>query len=311
MLNNDAWSAVAELAASQHGCFTTAQAADNGLSRRQLDRARTNGVVERAVPRVLRFAGAPLTWRARVMAATLNTGGVASHRAAARLHGLEGFDEDTVEITIARGRRASLPNVVSHRWTHPEPDLDHVVIDAIPTASTAVTLAQLGAIVTPTAVERALDSALRNGVSMRWIRETVERLHRPGPSGTGTLLRILDDERRTGALPDSWFERLVLAILHDTDIPRPTIQHDVTVASGRRYRLDLAWPDLALGLECHSRTYHFGPSKESSDHRRDLELAGAGWEVLYLTWDQTRRPAEFVPLLAQTLAIRRSQLRAA
>ncbi len=68
---------------------------------------------------------------------------------------------------------------------------------------------------------------------------------------------------------------------------------------------------MAVGLECHSRTYHFGPVKEASDNLRDLELAGAGWEVLYLTWEQSRRPDDFVPLLAQTLMTRRQQLNVA
>ncbi len=44
---------------------------------------------------------------------------------------------------------------------------------------------------------------------MRSIEETLERLWRPGPTGAGTLLRILQDPKRAGALPDSWCERLL------------------------------------------------------------------------------------------------------
>ncbi len=311
MLNNDAWSAVAELAASQHGCFTTAQAATNDIGRRRLDRANRDGLVHRVAPRVYQFSGSPTSWMAQVSAVTLSSRGVASHRTAARLHGFDGFAGPEVEITVARQQSARLPGIITHRWTRPEPDLDHHDVGGIPCTSIAVTLAQLGAVVPPPVVERALDSAIRDGASLDWIRQTCERLHRPGPSGTGTLNRILIDPTRTGALPDSWFERLVQRILGERDIDPPVIQHDVTAHSGRRYRLDLAWPDAALGLECHSRTHHFGPSREAADHHRDLELAGAGWEVLYLTWEQKKRPELFVPLLEQTLRTRRSQLRPA
>ncbi|MDH4279340.1 MAG: hypothetical protein OEW83_14810 [Acidimicrobiia bacterium] len=308
MLNNDAWSAVAELAASQHGCFTHQQAADNGIGRRRLDRAIAEGLIARSMPRVLRFAGAPPTWRAELWAATHSSGGKASHRATCRLLRYDGFAGAPLEITVARGRLPSLEGVVIHRWTDPEPDLDHVIVDGIPCTTVAATLAQLGAVIPQAAVERALDEALRRGVSLRWIRQTVERLHRPGPSGTGTLIRILADERRSGRLPDSWFERLVQRILLAADIPVPELQHPVQTGPGSTRRLDMAWPELKVGLECHSRRYHFGPLKEAADHRRDLELASVGWEVLYMTWEHRRHPDTFVPLLARTLATRNRQL---
>ena len=308
MLEHDAWGAVAELAASQHGCFTRTQAADNGVGRRRLDRAISEGLVERDLPRVFRFTGSPRTWRAALLAATLSTGGVASHRAAARLHRLDGFGDAPLEITVARGHMPKIDGYTLHRWTEPEPSLDHVEVDGITATTVAATLAQLGAVAQQSVVERSLDDALRRGAPLRWIQATAERLHRPGPSGTGALIRILADERRSGRLPDSWFERLVQRILLDADIPAPTVQHEVAVRSGSTYRLDLAWPELLLGLECHSRQYHFGPLKEAADHRRDLELAGAGWEVLYLTWEHRRHPETFLPLLVETIATRAHQL---
>ncbi len=308
MLNNDAWSAVAELAASQHGCFTQQQAADNGVGRRQLDRATAEGLVTREFPRTLRFTGAPPTWRSRLWAVTHSTGGTASHRAAGRLLDHDGFALAPLEITVARGRLPSIKEVIVHRWTDPQPALDHVIIDGIPCTNAAATLAQLGAVVPQSVVERTLDEALRRGTSLRWIQRTVERLHRPGPSGTGKLIRVLADERRSGRLPDSWFERLTQRILLAADVPAPSLQHQVRVDSGSTYRLDMAWPVLKVGLECHSRRYHFGPLKEAADHRRDLELAASGWEVLYMTWEHRRHPETFVPLLARTLATRSGQL---
>jgi hypothetical protein len=197
-----------------------------------------------------------------------------------------------------------VPGVTLHRWTDPEADEDHTVVDGIACTSVAATLAQLGAVVRQRKVEQALDGALRVGHSLRWIQETVERLHRPGPSGTFTLLRILADERRSGRLPDSWFERLCQQIVLRSGLPEPILQHEVILPSGRRARLDLAWPDRSLAVECHSRRYHFGPLREAADHTRDLELAALGWEVLYMTWHHKCHPDEFVPHLATILATR-------
>lgn len=310
MLTQHSWSAVSELAASQHGCFTRKQAAANGVGRRALDRAIADGRIVADLPRVLRVAGSRVTWRSRLSAAALSTRGVASHRSAARLHGLDGFGSDTLEVTVGRGHLPQARGFLIHRWTDPEPEVDHTMVDGISCTSLAATLAQLGAVVTQPRVEQALDDALRRGVSLQWIQETVERLHRPGPSGTFTLLRLLRDDRRSGRLPDSWFERLCQRILVASGIPGPVLQHEVELSHGGPVRLDMAWPWIRLGLECHSRRYHFGPVREAADHVRDLRLAAAGWEVLYMTWHHKRHPDEFLPHLAATIETRTAQLSA-
>ena len=197
---------------------------------------------------------------------------------------------------------------IVHRWTDPDPGKDHTKVDGIACTNLAATLAQLGAVVRQSKVEQALDSALRRGVPLKWLQETVERLHRPGPSGTSTLLRVLRSERRSGRLPDSWFERLCQRILAAEGVPEPTLQFEVRLPTGRTARLDMAWPDVRLGLECHSRRYHFGALREAADHARDLQLASAGWEVIYMTWHHKRHPSEFVPHLKATIATRKSQL---
>ena len=104
MLDEHAWRAISELAATQHGRFTRLQAADHGISRRALARQLELGVVAPDLPGVLRVVGSPPTWRSDLSAAVLSTRGVASHRAAARLHGLDGFDNAPIELTVSRGR---------------------------------------------------------------------------------------------------------------------------------------------------------------------------------------------------------------
>lgn len=181
-----------------------------------------------------------------------------------------------------------------------------VDVDGIPTTNLAQTLVQLGAVVESDQVEQALDDVLRRKVSPVWIEQTLESMWRPGPTGAGVLLEILRDPRRAGRLPDSWFERLTERLMTAPELPVAERQFEVVTARGRR-RLDLAYPGVKLGIEAHSRRFHFGPGREEEDGRRDLELAAAGWEILHVTWGMAHEPDLFVPLVVDARRARRHQ----
>ena len=295
------------LASGQHGVFTRWQAVDLGVSRGMLDRLVQRGTLTRLHRGVLGFAGAPLTWRSRLMAATLLAGGShASHRAAACLHGLDGFTEpQPIEVTVVRGRCPVRADVIVHRWTGPETN-DYTKVDSIATSGVATTLARLGAVVPTLQVEQALDDALRRGHSLRWIRETAERLHRPGPTGTGVLLKLLRDPARQQPVAGSYFERITARLLSEAGLPPPALQHPVRLDNGRTIRIDIAWPQVRWGIECHSRRYHSGPSRVAADHDRDHLLAAAGWHIAYLTWHQVHDPDYVVELAQKMLALRQA-----
>ena len=196
-----------------------------------------------------------------------------------------------------------------HRWTEPDPG-DLIVVDGIRATNVAVTLAQLGAVTNEIVVEKALDDALRRGTSERWIRTTAQRLHRPGPAGTGVLLRLLDDPIRRRAIPDSYFERVSQRILSDPSLPTPELQHQVWLGDSS-VRIDIAWPDIKYGIECHSRTFHFGPTKEEADNVRDQRLAARGWHIDYVTWLQSHDPDELLEHIRAVHTTRSQQLGAA
>ena len=285
--------AVAALAAPQHGAFGRRQAAPLGFSRRMIATRLKSGVLQEPISGVLVFTSAPRTWRQDLMVATLAAGGAfASHRAAAALHELEGFPEGLLEVTVARDRHYQAAGVKVHRASL-EP-LDQDTVDAIPCTNIARTLCDLGAVVSQDRVEQALDDALRRGASDRWIRETLARVDRPGPSGTATLRRILDLPDRSGALPDSWFERLVERLLTSSVLPSPVRQHRVRETGGSRVaHLDLAWPDVGLAIEPSGVKGHGGPRNTRRDHARDFWLAAEGWEVLYVLWTDQHSPDLF------------------
>ncbi|MPY95031.1 MAG: hypothetical protein GEV08_18820 [Acidimicrobiia bacterium] len=167
--------------------------------------------------------------------------------------------------------------------------VDLVEVDRIRCTSLVRTVVDLGAVVADDLVEQAVDDALRRGVSLRGLRAAMERLDRPGPSGTARLRRVLGRPDRVGVVPDTWFERLVERLVGREGLPPPKRQYPVRRADGSvMARLDLAWPEVLLGLEAHSDRWHFGARRGRRDRVRDNALAAAGWELVYAAWDDLR-----------------------
>jgi hypothetical protein len=79
---------VGALADLQHGLVAKDQTRDVGLTQDQVETRLAVGRLLRRDFNVYRLAGAPVTWEQNVLAACLASGGVASHRTAARLHEL-------------------------------------------------------------------------------------------------------------------------------------------------------------------------------------------------------------------------------
>ena len=302
--------ALNELFAAQRGLVTSRQAQRLGLSRAAAARRERAGQLDRPFSTVLRLTAAPRTWEQGVLAAVLATScpAAASHRAATALHVLDGCPPGMVELSVTARYRVDLPGVVVHHIDALDPS-DLVTIRGIPCTGLARTLADLGSVVAPAAVERALDDARRRGVSLQWLEETAARLHRPGQSGTGVLLRLLAEAREIPAVRGSWFEKLVEDCLRSPELPPLVRQHSVHDAEGRLAGiLDLAFPSIRLGVEAHSRQFHFGHSAEQRDEDRDHRLARCGWEVLYIGWQHTRSPDAVLSLVVETARHRRRLL---
>jgi hypothetical protein len=299
-----------DLFAAQRGLVTSRQAERLGLSRAAAARRERAGQLDRPFSTVLRLTAVPRTWEQDVLAAVLATFSpvTASHRCAAALHGLDGCSPGVVELSVTSHHRVDLAGVTVHHVDALDP-LDLVSITGITCTGLARTLCDLGSVAGPAMVERALDDVRRRGVSLRWLEETATRLHRPGQSGTGVLLRLLADAWETTAVRGSWFEKLVEDCLQSPELPPLVRQHVVRDSDGRLAGiLDLAFPSIRLGVEAHSRQFHFGRAAEHRDEDRDHRLARCGWEVLYVGWQGSRRPEEVLALVIDTARHRRRLL---
>jgi hypothetical protein len=266
-----------------------------------------SGVFDEPRPGVLVMSSTSDTWQRRLAVAQAASAdhAVASHRAAARLHGLDGFIESSVlELTTTR-RMRSAPDVVVHQVEAIDPS-DRVVIDGLRTTGLARTLVDLGAVVEPSKVERALDDARRRGVSLKWVETTALRLQRRGRAGPPTVLQLLDGIDTNQQVRGSWFEAVVERLLDDPRIPPLVRQYVIRDENGLFVaRADLAVPSLRHAIEAHSRRFHFGRVAECRDQDRDLRLSEIGWDTTYLGHQSTRHPREVVELVVRILDQRR------
>jgi hypothetical protein len=245
--------ALFQLMAQQHGVASTAQARALGITWRDEQRLRDRGAVWSPCPGVLVTGGSPITFERRAMAASLTRGVRAiSHGAAARLHRLDGFDRHGIVDVI--GTKGANPHerlgVCVHRTRG---DLDgHVVdVDGIPTLDIPATLALLAPVagIGPTA--KALDTALRRGVSSDELRAVATTWRERGRSGPPGLLMLLG-ERVDKRLPRSWFQRIASRVLEPASIrlvdEYPVRDHRGVLLA----ELDLADPARKVGVECQS-----------------------------------------------------------
>jgi hypothetical protein len=275
---------VAARAARQHGVITLAQAAELGITRDQAAYRVRAGHWRRLHAGVLAVAGAPETFEQAVTAAVLagEDGALASHSTAAMLWGFPAQDRESVEITVPRPRLPRLRGVRVHRTARLD-DGDRSVVGGIPTTSIPRTLVDLTAVRGIGWIARAMDEALRaNRTIITDVRRCAERLG-GAPGRRPSVVRLLVSERLAlgGGKTESWLERVVLGVLLEAGVPEPVAQHPVTI-SGRRYRLDFAWPDQRVDLEVDG-PWHTTYATIQRDRQRDLALRRAGWDVVRVT----------------------------
>ena len=193
---------------------------------------------------------------------------VASHRSAARLHHLDGF-ETPANATIEVTRAASLSaRSCRRRCDPPRPTArvcDLTVVDGIPCTDArahacATSARSSGYRWSGERSRRRGGGALTCGA----LRSDAIRLHRPHQSGTGTLMRLLRERAWEGTLPATWFEELLVAVPQRSVVAADgdAVPDRRRVWADRRPCRTSASRPIRLGLEAHSRRFHFGPDAE-------------------------------------------------
>jgi hypothetical protein len=276
----DRWAPLFSQAERQYGLLTRRQLLSR-LTRHEILWRTRSGLLEPAGHGIWRIAGAPRTWRQRVLANCLAIGPpvAASHHTAGRLWGFEALaDDGQIHLSVPTnrsGRRGVGWRV--HRVVLPPSDVTERF--GIPVTTAIRTLADLVPVIPVEALSRCTDQSLRERLMTP--ADLSSRLAQQYRRAGAPVLRGLA-ERRSGGVGDSEWEDRVYGWLVGAGLPAPVRQHQVELPTGS-IRLDLAYPSRLVGIEFDGWAYHGGRQRFDADRIRASELALAGWTVVWVT----------------------------
>ena len=211
---------------------------------------------------------------------------MASHRTAARLHGLQGFDRTKLEITVVHGRLVTLDGIVVHQSKQMHLDR-RVLRDGISTTSLARTVLDVAAVSSSPVLNDVVDQVIR-ARRLRWYDlYRVLAIHsQRGRNGCGPPRELLA-YRFGETVPLSAWSRMVADLLVAHGLPEPLLEHRICDESGALIaQVDLAYPAHRVVIELASVAYHHSLDGFERDRARYRGLAAIGWVVLPLTWKQ-------------------------
>jgi len=288
---------------AQYGVVTRAQALEAGLTERQIDRRVASGLWLRVHRGVYRHAVVSSTWHSELLSACMATEGLASHRAAAYLHGIDGFRAAYREMVLAHGRWRELPGIRLHQTTQ----IDRAASTTrhgIPCTGLARTLLDLGAVVSSRRLEGALDCALREKrLEITDLYAVLVAHARRGRDGCAAFRELLEARGGEQRVPLSDWSRMVASLLVDRGLAPPVLEHRILDTHGRFLgQCDLAYPDERVAIELDSIRWHLNREAFERDRRRWNRFVTAGWTALAFSWaDFVDRPHQLVSDVATAL----------
>jgi hypothetical protein len=254
--------------------FTVEEARARGLTRAALRWGERRGRWRRIDRQVYaEGAGAPDeidVARGRVLA----TGGTASGRIAAILHGLDAVTRlDTKPL-----RRRVLPEERT------------VVVDGIRCTDGLQTLADLAADLSDSEWEQALESALRKRLTtLAELEAALPELGRSRTRGVGRMRRVLERRPEGAPATESMLETRMVQLARGIDcLPEPTRQREVFDREGAFVaRVDLCLPELGLFIELDGQHHEAQPVYDA--RRETAVVAATGWLPGRFTWHEVVR----------------------
>jgi hypothetical protein len=239
---------------------------------------------------VYRHAATAPSWKTRLHGAVLASGegALASHRSAARLHGLRDVPLYRPEVTVVGTMKPRHDALHVHRAKTIDP-LDRAVVDSIPVTGSALTLLNLGAVLPFEVVALATqDAIIRNVVSTLDLVCVLERAGGRGKPGTAALRAIVDSALPSDVLEsrlEADFERLIKTMA----VPAPQWQYSFTCDDGLDVRFDAAWPDIKVAAEVDGRLWHSTKKDFEADMARRRSIMLSGWALYSFGYTDVRQ----------------------
>ena len=269
-----------------------------GLTRHHVARLLTHRLLARTSHQgVYRATTAPRSAESEAWTAVLGARAVLSYLSAAAWWGLPVEQDGRIHVTRRARQRLLTHKLIRIHRTLLAPDAVTTRFGLLVTTRTETLLDCLGWLSLP-----AARSLLDRAFQQRWLTppDLERRLdEQPGRWGNKQLARLLR-ESRPGAEAES--ERRLQRLLDQAGIKGWTGNYPIVVA-GRRFRLDVAFPELRLDVEVDGWAYHRTKEQRQADAERDNLLTQAGWRVLRFTWEDVRdRPDYVLGMIRSVLA---------
>lgn len=292
---------IRRLAESQNGLITGDQAVSAGLSRSTIRRrieSKEWEVLENDIYLVYGTRSKIVYLRAAVLALPA----VVSHQSAAQLHGLGFASFAGAVVTVPYRRSNRFVEVRVHQST----DLDrrHVThIAGLPVTNPIRTMFDLASVTEIDQLRGMAQKALAaRNVTFEGLAEILEELGRRGRPGTCRFRELLEEVSPGCAAPESAMEEKMITLLNASDLPMPTLQMPLPWRGPAKGRVDFAYEDARVIIECDGRRWHTTMEAFERDRRRDNLAQLNGWRVLRFTWnDLTEAPARVLYQIAQAL----------
>jgi very-short-patch-repair endonuclease len=280
--------AINEIARSQFGLFTRAQAVEKGATDTFLQRRVARQVYRHVRRGVYAVDAVAPSWHQRVLAVCLSRiEVVAARRTAAALWEMPGFPAGPLEFCSVRNVRSR--DGINVRRVRALPTGHVARVGPIPATSPTRTILDLSSEVTPARLETVLDYALRRGLtSVRYLRRGVENLAGQVNIRASVVLHLLHDRSVSTPAAESPLETKAIQALRRSGLPEPVHQHEIWNDGAFVARVDLAYPPQRIAIEVDGYEYHSAKQDWERDLVRRNALEGAGWRVLHVTDQQLR-----------------------
>lgn len=259
--------------------FTSAQAADRGLSRSALEWGLRAGLWTDAGFGAYVTGPEPATLLERSAAAALVTNGLVSGTPAGELLRLDSVIAQRVDFTVAVGTSNARAGA-RRRDVYG----DAIEVDGVLVTSGLQTLIDLAHECDDLVWEQALESALRLKLTtIDAMEQVLPALGAMRTPGVKRMRRVLS-ARPVGAPPtESLLETLMIQLIRDHELPTPARQVRVMNRDGVVIaRVDLAWPELGVFVELDGQ-HHLGQPVHDAN-RQTAIIAATGWLCARFTW---------------------------
>lgn len=274
---------VLELLGRQYWVATPRQLHQAGASEREIRRAVDHDVLERVTRGVVHLKAAPWTFESRAMLLCLAAGPDAylSGTTAGALWMARGMRQLPVEITIRHARRLVVPDwatVVRSSWLEPEIH-QRARADGLQVASPLRCLMRLAESVHPLRFEKAAEDFWhRRLVSPEAAAVFLAAHRRSGRGGVAVFERWLERTSGRERAQQSGLEVELAAALVAFGLPEPQRQFPLQLRGRLTVHLDLAYPEVKLGIEPGASWWHGGDERARADHERDRLCGEVGWQ---------------------------------